>query len=126
MSTGISVKLPLQYNKEDGPYQLTKTLKETVKQNFKNLILTNPGERIMDPNFGVGLHRFLFESSAEETISAIHERIAQQTSRYLPFIDLMNVDINFIEDTYTLNVAIQYFIGPLSTPDQLSLELINT
>ena len=80
----------------------------------------------MDPNFGVGLHRFLFESLTEETISAIHERVAQQTSRYIPFIDLMNVDISFIEDTYTLKVAIQYFIGPLSTPDQLSLELINT
>ena len=36
MATGISVKLPLVYSSEDGPYQLTKTLPETIKQNFKN------------------------------------------------------------------------------------------
>ena len=53
MATGISVKLPLRVTAEDGPYALNKDLVETTKQNFKNLVLTNPGERIMDINFGV-------------------------------------------------------------------------
>ena len=80
----------------------------------------------MDPNFGVGLQRFLFEHATEELTSAIRERITQQTGRYLPFVDLVNIDINFIEDINTLKLAIEYFIGPLSTTDQLSLELVNT
>ena len=56
---GLSPKLPIQKDPVDG-FALTKTFKEMVKQNFKNLMLTSPGERIMDPEFGVGLRRFLF------------------------------------------------------------------
>ena len=54
---GISPQLPLVYSHTDGPYQLNKTLKDVVRQNLKMLILTAPGERIMVPEFGVGLHR---------------------------------------------------------------------
>jgi phage baseplate assembly protein W len=57
--SGISPKLPLANNKVDGAYELNKTIKQSVNQNLKNLILTNPGERIMDPLFGVGLSQIL-------------------------------------------------------------------
>ena len=43
---GISVALPLVYSDLDGPYRLNKNLKEVVVQNFKNLVLTSPGESI--------------------------------------------------------------------------------
>ena len=36
---GIGVALPLDYNSTDGPYRLTKTLAEEVRQNLKNLLL---------------------------------------------------------------------------------------
>jgi hypothetical protein len=39
---GISVALPLQMDETDGAYRLNKNLKDTVKQNFKMLLLTNP------------------------------------------------------------------------------------
>ena len=51
---GISPKLPISKNKEDG-YTLTKTYLESTQQNLKNLLLTVPGERMMDPDFGVGM-----------------------------------------------------------------------
>jgi phage baseplate assembly protein W len=54
MAVGISAKLPLAYPKSDGPYLLTKDLTENTKQNLKTLIFTNPGERVMILDFGVG------------------------------------------------------------------------
>ena len=66
MATGISVKLPLRVTAENGPYGLTKDLASTVKQNFKNLVLTAPGERVMDANFGVGIYAMLFENYNSE------------------------------------------------------------
>ena len=39
----------------------TQTLKEQVKSNLINLLLTEPGERVNEPNFGVGLKNLLFE-----------------------------------------------------------------
>ena len=59
--SGISPKLPLVANSEDGHYGLTKTFLEATKQNFKHLLLTIPGEKVFDVNFGVGLNQFLFE-----------------------------------------------------------------
>ena len=59
MATGISAKLPLAYVKSDGPYLLTKDLTENAKQNLKNLIFTNPGEKIMNSDFGVGFYALL-------------------------------------------------------------------
>ena len=53
---GISPKIPLVYDKIDGPYRLNKDILSMIRQNFKNLVMTNPGERIMEPDFGVGLH----------------------------------------------------------------------
>ena len=59
---GYSPKLPLVFDKtEDGPYGLNKTILETIKQNLKMLLLTNPGERIMNSDFGVGVRVFLFQ-----------------------------------------------------------------
>ena len=54
MAVGISVKLPFQRTNKDGPFALNKTLLDAVKQNFKGLILTQPGERIMDIDFVMG------------------------------------------------------------------------
>ena len=72
---GVSPKLPLIVDDLDGHYGLTKTVREAVKQNFKNLILTSPGERVMDSNFGVGLRNFLFENFTIEVGENIRFRI---------------------------------------------------
>jgi len=77
---GISVKLPLIYDPSDGPYKLNKRMKEVVRQNFKNLVLTAPGERVMDPNFGVGLRNYLFEQISETLFTKISARIRTQRS----------------------------------------------
>ena len=63
MSYGFSPSLPLTYNKTDGPYALLKTIRDVGHQNLKMVILTNPGERVMDPLFGVGISRYLFENN---------------------------------------------------------------
>ena len=59
---GISPKLPLTRDKQDG-YALNKTELDSIKQNVKMVVLTSPGERVMDPSFGVGIRKYLFETS---------------------------------------------------------------
>ena len=58
------VALPLPYDSGDG-FTMLKHIKRVAKQNFKMLILTVPGERVMEPKFGVGLKRYLFENFSE-------------------------------------------------------------
>ena len=75
---GLSVALPLQVSPTDGPYRLNKNLGQVIRQNFKNMILTSPGERIMIPEFGVGLKRILFENFSGRTKERIVTQIQKQ------------------------------------------------
>jgi len=113
--SGISVSLPLTYDLVDGPFYLN-----------KNLVLTNPGERIMDPSFGVGLRTFLFEQINDETYTKIATKIRQQLVAYLPFI---NVNGIYFDDASTnsdlgyneIHLGISYNIAPLDINDTLSI-----
>ena len=71
---GIAPKLPLALDSSDG-YALLKTIRTMIKQNFKMLILTVPGERIMDPAYGVGMKTYLFNSFHENTYADIDLKI---------------------------------------------------
>lgn len=93
MSYGISPVIPLQKNEEDGFYALTKTIVQNIKQNFKNLLLTSPGERVMQPTFGVGLKHFLFENNSFELQSEISDQINSQTEKYMPFVNIKEIQI---------------------------------
>ena len=91
---GITPKLPLLVDSYDGHYKLIKDYKELVKQNFKNLVLTSPGERVMDPEFGVGIRNYLFEQDDLTLRSAIQSRISQQVSRYMPFVQILETSFS--------------------------------
>ena len=60
MAIGLTPKLPLTKDTVND-YLLITDYINLVKQNLKSLLLTNPGERIMDAGFGAGLNQFLFE-----------------------------------------------------------------
>ena len=55
----LAPRLPLTIDSKFG-YEMLVTIRQTTKQNLKCLLLTAPRERMMDPEFGVGL-KFGFE-----------------------------------------------------------------
>ena len=118
--SSIGIKLPINRDSVDG-FLMLKTIQETVKQNFKMLILTNPGERVMEPNFGVGLHGLLFSGYHEGVETIIRNRIAEQTAIYLPAVEIVSVDFGQGRDTNTLNVIIQYKIPRVGIQDSLQI-----
>lgn len=123
MTRGYSPKFPLSFSTEGG-YTLNKSIIEVFKQNLKNLILTNPGERIFDSKFGVGLKRFLFEPRTEEVNQAIKNRIYIQVAEYMPFIDIRAIDIaNDENDENTIYLSITYFIKNISLIDRLNIKV---
>jgi len=117
---GISPKLPLTIDKIDGPYKLTKTVEEAMVQNLKMIILTNPGERMMDPFFGVGIRKFLFEQGTSVVYGDLSSRIYEQVAKYLPQINIKNIIFNEspllasdeMVDNNILSVSIEFSIKP--------------
>jgi phage baseplate assembly protein W len=126
MAKGLSAALPLIVNEQDGPYRLNKIIPELARQNLKMVILTNPGERVMIPEFGVGLSSYIFENDSPQLRSDIIGRISSQVSEYLPYIFLENISVNpFGENDNQLIVSIQYFIPNESGKQNLSIILNN-
>lgn len=94
MAEGLSVALPLRIDPIDGAYGLNKTLTQVAAQNLRMVILTSPGERMMFPEFGVGIRRYLFEQNTTSTLGVIRSRIEQQVSTYLPYIRILDLSVD--------------------------------
>lgn len=134
MAIGISPALPLDYDQSDGPYRLTKSMTEAIIQNFKNLVLTNPGERIMDPNFGVGIRQYLFELETLGVQNDIITKIREQVRRYLNAVEVLDIrfsggsnqeaDMVSVANSNALYVQILFRIGSSGSPSVLTLPLI--
>jgi len=92
-----------------------------IKQNFKNLILTIPGERMMDPDFGVGIQRYLFETSIPFASSEIKSQISLKVGKYMPFVRLDNVLVEAGEEEATLTVRIFYGVPTLAIDEYINL-----
>lgn len=123
---GFSPKLPLIYDHtNDGVYALNKTLLETVRQNLKMLLLTVPGERIMDSNFGVGLRKYLFEQDNDLIREQLQKRIVTQVSLYLNFITIEEINISppNSNDENVMFLNIRYKVPSLQVNDELNISL---
>ena len=119
---GYAPKLPLTLDPTDG-YRLTKTTRENAQQNLKMLVLTSPGERIWEPDFGVGLFNYLFELDTQFLQYDIRERVRSQVRRYLPFITILGIsfgeEVFNTTDRNTLAVIINYSVPVIGTVDTL-------
>jgi uncharacterized protein len=117
------VALPLTYDTGDG-FTMLKRIKDVAKQNFKMLILTNPGERVMAPDFGVGLKRYLFENFSDSVYAEIDTRIREQVSIYMPAILIQEIEFaSTDQDNNHLAIFISYRIPAIAETDLLEFTI---
>jgi uncharacterized protein len=120
---GIGPKLPIKFTKDSTPMN-TQTITENTKQNMKNLLLTSPGERIMDIDFGVGLRRFLFENNTPTVRVRLESRIYEQVDKYMPFVKITDLEIVYSDATPNLiDIKMRYDIKNIASDEILSLSL---
>ena len=120
----VGVKFPLEYNRVDGFFPQSKTVREQSKSNLRNLLLTSPGERVMQPEFGSNLKAILFDSFDDVSSDNIEEAVREAVNRQLPYITINEVIV--IQDSQAENrilVSVDYFttLEP-DTLDSLSLQ----
>jgi len=125
--SNYSPNLPLTLDPNNG-FQNNQTILSTVQQNLKMILLTSPGERVMDPNFGVGIKRYLFEQNNSDTHSRIRAKIRRQVIEYMPFIELEEIIFkteanNPMIKSNGLLITIKFFISPVGIAGSLGLEL---
>ena len=111
----IGVRFPLN---DVNMFKGTQTFKEQVKSNLINLLLTEQGERVNEPNFGVGLKRLLFEQNINK--ENLEEKINFQIGFYIPEITLMSVSVGSIDDENKVYLTISYRFNLDGTTDALT------
>lgn len=123
----IGPSLPLTRDSKSGVFSLITSYEEEIKQNFKNLVLTSPGERIMNTDFGVGIRNYLFENRTDAK-SAIEQRIRTQVERYMPFISLEGIIFDYaddlgipLEDRQILSIKIVYNVPDLNLQSAITI-----
>lgn len=125
MASGITPKLPLNLG-DEGDFDLIKTYEDLVRQNLKNLLLTVPGERPMDSNFGAGIQRFLFEPNIQFTYGEMESEISTKVGQYMPFLDVEEIRVTpDPESENAIKVELFYVIVPLEVEDNLLLTIKN-
>jgi phage baseplate assembly protein W len=120
----ITVKVPLtKSGKNIGFETLSEDqLKDVVKFNIKNIILTNPGERVWDPDFGSGIMSLLFEQATPSLISDVTSRIRAQLRVYAPYVTLIDLKVEYREEHVFL-VSLKYEISIDETIDTMEIEI---
>lgn len=89
----FGIKFPFTSNNENGFFiDLNETIDEKVGSEIAHLILTPKGNRIMMPDFGTNLIKYLFNPNDNETWSNVEDEIINSVNKYIP-----NVRINKVE-----------------------------
>jgi phage baseplate assembly protein W len=119
----LGVKLPITRNSIYG-YTMIDNIPDLIKQNLKMLVLTNPGERVMIPDFGVGIMSYLFENFSNTVYIDIENAIKRQVSKYMPVVKVQRVLFDDSSaDENRLAVSIEYSIPAINIKDLLEFTI---
>ena len=81
-----------------------------IKQSLKNLVMTQPGEKLYQPQIGSGVRQLLFEPMDGFTADAIRDDILNTVGQHEPRITINNLAVVEQYDANQFNVTIDYNI----------------
>ena len=91
----IGIDLPIRRDDGlDGFFATTSTTIEAVKNNIRNLLQTNEGERFFQPNLGLNLRQLLFEHIKDDNLLAVQDSILDKFQFWLPFVEVRDIQIS--------------------------------
>ena len=91
--------------------------------NFRNMLMTNHGERLGSYNFGANLEELAFELATDDIEREAVSRINATISRFMPYISLNSFEA-FTErfnneDTAKIGIRVSYSVPNLNVKDQV-------
>lgn len=67
---------------------------EDIRQAIRIILETAPGERVMRPNFGCGIHDLVFTALDSTTLRRIRSQVEEALQRYEARIELITVNVD--------------------------------
>ena len=89
----VGIKLPL-VGTSGQLFDLSYSTEAQVLSNLKNLLLTNKGERIMQPLFGTNIRKSLFNQNVDDLREAISFEISEAINFWLPYVNIVKLMVD--------------------------------
>ena len=101
----VGIDLPIRRGDDlDGFFATTSTTIEAVKNNIRNLLQTEEGERFFQPNLGLGLRSLLFEHITSENLITVQDAILDKMELWLPFVEVRDIQVLSTDDSTDVGV----------------------
>ncbi len=120
----IAIGVSLPFNGPAGPFNKTYSTADQIKSNLVNLLLTNKGERVFNPEFGTDLRKALFEASVEDTYSYIQELIIANVNFFIPEVQIVEIQLTPDEDNNSVSVTVRYKLKISGNSDEITVQFI--
>ena len=81
---------------------------DAIKNSLFNLFTTLPGQKILNPVYGLNLMQFIFTNLSEANARLIGKVIFEGTELFEPRVNILNinVDVNYDQNQYTINMRV--------------------
>ena len=107
-------------------FKPTYTSYEAAKSNLRNLLLTAKGERVMQPEFGTGLHDLLFEQMGDDFENRLVDTITDSVNFWLPYINIDEINVELtdeMKDRNQVGMNIKFTVGDNIETDNVTFTL---
>lgn len=112
----VGVKLPFSSR---SVFTSTYTTQDALKSNLINFLLTNKGERYLNPNFGANIRALLFEqltSEIQDTVSAV---IRSGIQTYFNNVNIQTLNVIKSPDNNAITIFMRYTVDFTNIQDEL-------
>ena len=99
---------------------------DAVKESIRNLILTDRGERLMQPSLGGNITAMLFENITPSILILIENSVRTTIELHEPRASLINVTASSSIDDNTVRINIVFYITNVQQPITLDVFLERT
>ena len=120
----IGISLPLQIGGTG--FTQTYNTTEQIKSNIKNLLLTQKGERVLQPEFGSGLHEILFDFNNDDIEGKIEDAINAAFQQWLPYVTIADIVVeqtDALKDRNRVNLSLTFQVNGSTDLNQITFNV---
>ena|SRR5436190_19649180 len=105
---GRGWKFPVGVNPATGRIAMSE-YEEDIRESIRIILATAPGERLMRPDFGCGIHELVFSAINRITLGQFESRVREAITKFEARVEIVNLEISAAESANgKLDIEIDY------------------
>ena len=122
INKNIAIGISLPFNTPSA-FKSTYDFKTQLKYNLINLLLTNKGERILNPSFGTDIRKQLFNQMVDDSFEILKIDVLNSIKIYIPEITVEKLDIVPTYNTNLVTINLTYRVNISNEKDTITINL---